>query len=212
LSAEERRELELLLHALDLPKLARCSGKQGSGNYGVDLRAALDDSRTRHKSMTPEQLAAEKAEKERDEDELLEWRNGRGKDYKFSSELKADIVDAHCRLARWRHEQRDAVKADLNEWSEMQRHRVDEAMRPRPATDYMRDTPRAQRIDAPVSPEAIPEPQPVAAARQSADFVDIPVQHVSARAVAQVLESLDGIDKRERAWRERHAIGGGWGT
>jgi len=218
LTAEDRRELELLLQALDLPKLARASKSEPSDlPYSRQLAEIIEASRKRHASMTPEELAADKAERERDEDELLEWRDGRGKNVNLSSPLLSEMVEAHCRLARWRHEQRNAAKADLDdEWRSMQRRRAEQANTPRPAVDYMRDTPRPQRVETYAPPERSAEPQPLAQAAEHADYVDLPLTERAAARLARkgetVLESLDGIDKRERAWREAHAIGGGWGT
>ncbi len=212
MSAQEKRELILLLEALDLPKLARIkpAPENHDNTYSQELSEVLDAARRHREKMTPEELAAEEAQDAIDEEELLVWREGRGK----NAELPP-FVEARCRLARHRREQRNAAKEDLDEWREAQRRRADQAMAPRPATDYMRDMPRPQRVDAPIAPEAIPGPQPTAQAkREHADYVDLPLTERAAarlrpRKDETVLESIGGIDRRERAWREHHAVGDG---
>jgi len=209
MSAQEKRELILLLEALDLPKLARIkpAPENHDNTYSQELSEVLDAARRHREKMTPEELAAEDAQDAIDEEELLVWREGRGK----NAELPP-FAEARIRLARHRREERNAPRVDLDEWRETQRRRVDEAMTPRPATDYLRDMPRPQRIETYAPPERSAEPQPVAQAATFGDHVDIPLPaRAAARLVRKgeiVLESLDGIDKRERAYREAHASGG----
>lgn len=120
MSPDAKRELLVLLEALDRPRLLRTQREQGPP---LDLGDALEAAWKRQESLTPEQLAAEDAERERDEDELLEWAVGRGKRVKLEP-YHENIV----RMARMRRAERenpdgmDEVKAV---WRELRKENPD---------------------------------------------------------------------------------------
>ena len=104
MSSEEKRELMLLLEALDRPKLARVTGAWPPSSP-LDLRASIEAGNKRVLAMSPEERAAAAEQEARDEAELLDWYENRG----GKSQQLHPIVEAHLRVARARRGDFDAA-------------------------------------------------------------------------------------------------------
>ncbi len=115
LSDKERAELILILQTLSTPKLARIKPTpDGEMLPPRELAEIINRGHERLNNMTPQQRAAEAAQRVLDEEELLEWRDGIGRNVELPETLGGRMVEARIRVARSNRDERLGIDRYAN--------------------------------------------------------------------------------------------------
>jgi len=180
LGYEEKHELMLLLEELGKPKLARVS--ELADRPGWSRYDSMEAARKRLGALTPEQRAEEQAQRERDEDELLEWVETIGKDVKLDA-----VAEASLRLAMYRRNPpADPTPVLRQEWEAVVAAR------------------------AAAAPVEVKQPDMPPATQSPASQLERNRAYVSVYDIPGTLEDIDKREEAYRA--AHPVPGGGWGT